>query len=450
MQPQVSPVMRPALPVSPWPAVWLYYLVGVVAAAQLGKLAALAPWIVPDLALPLPTMALAISLLEIGGATMGSWAGRWTHRVGLRRSLQAGVAALALAGFGGAWVEGAAGLLAWRLLEAAGYLAVIVSAPVLLAQHALRAGVRAQGLALTLWSTFVPVGMALGAWASAGGAALGGWRSVLAGGGVLSLILLGLVMWTVRYEPVHDPAHEPVNEPTHEAADGSAPAPALDAAKPMAVDTGFARARTASASRAKALLTPAAWTLALGFGAFALFEVGVLALLPTVLVQQAGLSAAAAGQCAAAATAAAVLGSALGAILLRHGVPPREPMAVALAVPALLLYGVFTAAPSPAAAVGLAVALNLLGGVYASLAFALLPRVAVGSARLVAANGLLAQCGASGSLLGPPLMAWCVQAAGWPAAAVLGTACVAVAVPLSWHAARSAPRSAAAGPPAAG
>ncbi|OYU98681.1 MAG: hypothetical protein CFE45_15575, partial [Burkholderiales bacterium PBB5] len=122
--------------------------------------------------------------------------------------------------------------------------------------------------------------------------------------------------------------------------------------------------------------------------------------------------------------------------LLRRGAALRAPVMAALGLPALLLLGVFTPAPLPAVAIGGAIVLNLLGGIYASLAFALLPRVAGGTGQMVKVNGLLAQCGASGSLLGPPLMAACVQAGGWPAAAWLGLGCALLAMPLAWRAMR--------------
>ncbi len=86
----------------------------------------------------------------------------------------------------------------------------------------------------------------------------------------------------------------------------------------------------------------------------------------------------------------------------------------------MLLFGLFRSAPSPTVAIVLAVVVNTLGGLFIGLAFVLLPRVARTSSQLVGANGLLAQCGASGSLLGPPVMAACVQHAGWSAAATAG------------------------------
>ena len=92
---------------SPWPLVGLLYLSGLLAAAQLGKLSALAPLIASSLGLSLTTVALAISLIELGGSTMGAAAGLLAHRLGLRRTLRWGVGCLALAGLGGAWAQGA-------------------------------------------------------------------------------------------------------------------------------------------------------------------------------------------------------------------------------------------------------------------------------------------------------------------------------------------------------
>lgn len=384
---------------SPWPLVGLLYLSGLLAAAQLGKLSALAPLIASTLGLSLTTVAIAISLIELGGATLGAVAGLFAHRLGLRCTLRWGVGLLALAGLGGATVQGAPGLLGWRVIEAAGYLGVIVSAPVLIAHHAGAAGARAQGLALTLWSTFVPVGLALGAWGSAAAASAWDWRTAMAAGGAV-----GVALWALMWR---------ADLPEHADAPTAAPA---------------------------ARLTPALWCLALGFGAFALFQIGILGLLPTLLVREVGLSAQTAGQWTAVASVATIAGSATAAWLLRHGIDLRWPAMASLGVPPLLLFGVFTTAPPAAAAIGLTVLLSMLGGVFASLTFALLPRLATAPGQMVRANGLLAQCGASGSLLGPPTMAACVQAGGWTAAAVLGLLVSAAALPLAWRAIRAGAR----------
>ncbi len=396
---------------SPWPLVWTLYLSGLLAAAQLGKLSALAPLIAAELRLSLPTVALAISLLEVGGATLGTLAGLLAQRLGLRRCLRWGLAGLALGGLGGALANGAVGLLGWRLLEALGYLGVIVSAPVLIAHHCAQhdhaAAARSQGLALTLWSTFVPVGLALGAWGSAGLADVLGWRAAVAAGGAVAA-LLWLGVWR-------------------------APLPAAAEQSDLAAAAELSALPSAAAARAPSpRLGTAAKCLALAFGGFALFEVGLLGLLPTFLMRGAGLSAAAAGQWTAVASVSAVAGSACAALLLRQGAGLRWPVILSIALPALLLFGVFRPAQAPAVAITLVILINMLGGVFASLAFALLPAAAGGNGQMVRANGLLAQCGASGSLLGPPLMAAAVQAGGWPAAALLGLVVSLLALPLAW------------------
>jgi MFS family permease len=287
------------------------------------------------------------------------------------------------------------GLFAWRLLEAAGYLGVIVSAPVLVARHAAAGGARVQGLALTLWSSFVPVGVALGAWADAGMAEAIGWRGAMVAGGAVA-VALWIALWR---------APLPIN-----------------------------RLPMAASAPASPALTPAIWCLSLGFAAFTLFEVGVLGLLPSLLVHETGLDPARAGQWTAVVSVSAVGGSLGAAWLVRHGMGVRWPIVASLGVPPWLLFGVFVPGPKPVLAIGLAIAVSLLGGIFASLAFALLPRLAREPGQMVRANGLLAQCGASGSLLGPPAMAACVQLGGWPAAAVWGLVVSVVGLPLAWKA----------------
>jgi MFS family permease len=392
-----------------WPRIWLLYAAGLLAAAQLGKMSALAPLFAPALGLGLAAAAWAVSLIEVGGATCGAAAGALTQRLGLWRTLRWGLAALALAGLGSASAGSGAALMAWRVLEAAGYLGVVVTAPVLMARLSLQAGPHGQMLAMSLWATFVPLGAALGAAGAAAAVAAsatawpGGpapWRLALAAGGLVAVALAAY---------------------TWQRGSGPEAEPALTSATP-------------SPSHPRGGAGPAAWCLALAFGLFALCAVAVIGLLPTLLVQGAGMSAAAAGTWTGGASAAAVLGSAAGALWMRHALPPRGLALASLALPALAVWGVYAAAPRAALAVGLAIAINVLGGVFASLAFAALPRVARQPGQLARANGLIAQFGASGSLLGPPLAAAGIAQAGWPGAAAVVALASLLALPLAWRA----------------
>jgi len=416
--PRIPPATAPS-----WLPIIGCYLAGVLAAAQLGKMSALAPLIAADLQLSLTTVAVAISLIEVGGATLGVIAGALASRLGLAGSLLGSLLCLAVAGVGSGLAQGGPALLAWRLLEAVAYLGVVVTAPVLIVRAATAAGAGARvGPAMALWSTFVPVGIAFGAWGWSQVAAVSDWRTAMWAGAGLSAAALGVAAWS-RWHGRRGtaPGASGGAVPVESTARGPAP-PAAGAAGPAAQAGHRAAPPAAGLSRGGARVDTATWWLSASFGCYALFEVGLLALLPLYLTREAGLSAAAAGRWAALAALATIAGSAAAAWWMRRGGAPRWPVLLALFVPAAMLFGVFTEAPHAHAAAMLAVALNAISGLYPSFAFAWLPRAAGGAAQLVRANGIFTQFGASGSLLGPPLMAGCVDRFGWASAPWLGLA----------------------------
>ncbi|MFG6459310.1 MFS transporter [Roseateles sp. BYS96W] len=380
-----------------WPRIFVYYLCGVFAAAQLGKLAALAPLISRDLHLGLAAMAALTSLLEVSGALLGGAAGRHLPRFGLQRGLAFAMLALALGAGGAALAQGVPLVTVARLCESLGYLVTVVAAPVLIATAA---PPQRQAAAMTLWSTFVPVGMAFGAFAYAQAAGLSNWRWAqglsVAVGLALAAGLLAMQAHTERAAP------QPPAGPT----------PAL-------------RQRTGAPL----------WLLVASFGVYALAEVGLLALMPSLLTR-AGLPLAEAGAWTAAAALANVPASVIGARLTRRpGFVPRA-LVLSLLVSGALYPLAFAFGAPPVQLAVAAVLTNLASGVFASLVFALLPRVAGSPDRLSLASGRLTQFGASGALLGPPLIGSIVERAGWQAAGATCLALSAVAAGLAWFSSR--------------
>ena len=377
-----------------WPRIFVYYLCGVFAAAQLGKLAALAPLMSHDLHLGLAAMAALTSLLEVSGALLGGAAGRHLPRLGLHKGLVFAMFALALGAAAAALAQGVPLVTLARLCESLGYLVTVVAAPVLIATTA---PPTRQAAAMTLWSTFVPVGMAVGAAAYAQAAGLSNWRwaqslSVLVG------LTLGLGLLAMR---------------RHAAGPAAAP--------------GTVAGTVAASERTGAPL----WLLVASFGVYALAEVGLLALMPSLLTR-AGLPIAEAGAWTAVAALANVPASLIGAGLMRR--PTWVPRALVFS---LLLSGAlyplaFALGAPPLQLVLAAVLTNLASGVFASLVFALLPRVAGSDERLSLASGRLTQFGASGALLGPPLIGSIVEHAGWPVAGVTCLVLSAIAAALAW------------------
>lgn len=367
------------------------YAGGVLAAAQYGKLATLAPLIQAELGTGLIMMAVAIGLIEIGGAVLGLRAGLLAQHLGLNRTMVAALIVLALASLGSATAADMAGLIAWRLLEAVGYLGVVVSAPALI-MRTTAPHIAARMLAL--WSTFVPVGFALGAWVHSVLATSANWRMAVAADSVVAAAL-AVAIWTSRVRT------------------GAAPPAPRDTLQTV---------------------PPASRYLAVSYGCFVSCRVGVFALLPSILVARSGLTVAEAGLWTSAVTFSTVFGSAIAAIALNWPDRQRSLSTFSLLLPAVLMFAVLAGPASPIAIGSAAVAMFVLLGVFGGLLFGWLATLSGGPDRGAASFGLLAQCGATGALAGPSAMAATVQHGSGTAAAGLGLVLLVATLALAYKA----------------
>ncbi len=356
--------------------IFLYYSCGVFAAAQLGKLAALAPLISRDLHLGLAAMAALTSLLEVSGALLGGAAGQWLPRVGMLRGLVLASLCLALGAAGAAFAHGTPMLVFARLVESMGYLLTVVAAPVLIANVAPPGR---QAAAMSLWSTFVPVGAAVGTWTYAHAAGLGDWRWAQ---GLSVIVGIGLCLTLLATQ------------------------------RKLATSTPAATTQNVHERQPTGAIL---WALVAAFGTYAMAETGLLVLMPSLLTQR-GLSLTQAGSWTAMAALANVPASMLGAWLMRRGGVHGSWLAAFIFAPGLLFPLVYQTGTAALWVVLGAVWINVLSGVFASLVFALLPRAAGTMDRLSMASGRLTQFGASGALLGPPAVGWVVERSGWTAA----------------------------------
>lgn len=369
-----------------WPAILVIYAIGLLASAQLGKFAALVPVIQPDLGLDLTAAAVLVSLIETGGAAIGLFAGAIVGRYGTRAMLAAGLALLAIAGIGEAAAPTVTALFAWRLVESLGYLAIVVAAPTLMALVATPAQ---RATAMALWSTFFPVGFALGSVLAGLMAPALSWRPVLAASATIAAVALAVIWFLPR--------------PDTERRRGPMPPAGIP---PLPV-----------------------WWLSLGFGCYTIFAVGQIALLPSYLADRLGLTPAAAGLVTGLASFATVAGGLAAARLMRHRARLPAILGVSIVVPAAMLFGVFGWSGSIEVA-ALATVLNVITGIVPAVAFARLPDLAPTAAAVARSNGLLAQCGAAGSLVGPPAYAAAIGLGGWPGAAMAGAIASALALGL--------------------
>ena len=352
----------------------LVYGTGVLAAAAFGKVAPAIPLLRTDLGLSLGRAGWLVSAITAVAALLGTPAGLWVRRRGGRRALLAGLAILAVTGTAGAAAPGLGWMLAARVAEGAGFLLVVVAAPTLLVEMV---GREDQPAVLALWGTCIPVGLAAGA-AAGGVLAPLGWRLWLAVPGALAI---PAAVASALLVPPDPPAGAAAGQPA-----------------------GGTRLRLAD------LQVPA--LLAGGFCVAVVIGAAVLGMLPAFLEEERHAGIAAGGTATALVALASVLGSLVAGWLLGRGVGLRALAAAGLLMP-LASWPVVAAGGSFRGSVLAAAALLAANGVLVAGVFAAVPRVAAAPDHLAVVNGLVAQLGSTGSLLGPPLFAWAVGAAGW-------------------------------------
>ncbi|MBS0525773.1 MAG: MFS transporter [Proteobacteria bacterium] len=365
-----------------WLRLLLIYAIGVIAAGQLGVVPPLVPALQAELGLSLATAGSVVSLVTLVGGLLGVPAGAFAERIGHARAFRLGLLVMALAAGLCAVAQGAPLLLAARTLAGVGYLLVVVAGPSLMA---MLAEPHRQPVALSLWGTFVPVGIALAGLATAG-FAHAGWRTIFA---VDAILLAAALLAALR-----------LRSPPSHATDWRMPPGSLRAALP----------------------------LALSFFCFALLFLALAGMLPAYLVERRDMTAAAAGQTVALATALGIAGSFAAAWLMHRGATTGRLIAFGLAASTVAAVLAFR----PEFGLSLSItgfALSFaIGGLVPSAAFAAVPRLAPGPRSIGPINGLLAQAGSLGSLAGPPVLALWVEFTGWVYAPLLLLVVAAVGV----------------------
>ena len=318
-----------------WPRILLLYAIGVLAAAQLGIVPPLVPALQHDLGLSLATVGMAVSLVTLVGALFGLLAGGWCERVGHARAAGLGLLVMAGAAAFCATADDAATLLAARALAGIGYLLVVVAGPSLMATSA---EPRHQPATLSLWSTFVPVGIALAGLATATFGGESGWRDDLRR---RLPPCLPRALLVCRLFPRHGPQPPPSDRPIARRSAGCAP-PCRSA---------------------------------VSFFCFALLFLALAGLLPAYLVVDRGLSTRPPALPSPSPPPSGSPGSLLAAWLMRRGAAPDRLAAVGLAASATIA----ALSPSvarrrlPLAVAGFAASFAL-GGLVPAAVFASVPR----------------------------------------------------------------------------
>jgi DHA1 family inner membrane transport protein len=136
------------------------------------------------------SLGLVVSVVGFVGLIFGTTAGLLVERLGYRRVLVWALAAGAALSAAQATVPPLPVMLALRLVEGLSHLAIVVAAPVMIAQVA---PLRHQGLAMTLWSSFFAVSFAFVAWAGRPLAEAQGVAALFLAHAVFMAVFAGLI-----------------------------------------------------------------------------------------------------------------------------------------------------------------------------------------------------------------------------------------------------------------
>ncbi len=359
-------------------AAWFVFAAGVCAALHVGKLPPAIGALREALGISLVEAGFLLSLVQAAGMAAGIAFGLLADAIGLRRSMQVGLALLAAASALGAAAESVAALLTLRALEGIGFLMVVLPAPGLI-----RRLVPPQRLAVMLgvWGTYMPLGAAIGLLAGPVWIAALGWRSwwlLLGGLSALSALSLRTL--------VDAPA----------AARGGAGLPER---------------------LARTLRDAGPWLVA---GCFALYSsqwLAVIGFLPTIYTG-AGIAPALTGVLTALAAAVNMLGNLGAGRLLQRGVAPPRLLAIGFVVMALAAGAAFAgSAGAGLPPVGRFIAVLVfsgVGGMVPATLFALAMRLAPGEDTVSTTVGWMQQLSALGQFAGPPIVAAiAARAGGW-------------------------------------
>tara|TARA_R110002020_G_scaffold143823_10_gene316419 strand:+ start:151 stop:1341 length:1191 start_codon:yes stop_codon:yes gene_type:complete len=143
---------------SPLFLVLALWFAGLGAAAQFGKIVVIFPELQTHYGETGAASGYLVSLISVVGMLLGLIAGIIAIQVGVRRLLLSGLVLGAAISAWQATLPGFEWMLASRLLEGLSHLAIVVTAPTLIAELS---GRRYQGMALTLWGSYFGVAFAL-------------------------------------------------------------------------------------------------------------------------------------------------------------------------------------------------------------------------------------------------------------------------------------------------
>ena len=365
----------PPLQRTHWPAVLAAVAGGVAVALNVGKVPMALAALRQEFGLSLVQAGTVSSTLSTLAVLLAVAVGVVTGRIGALRMALGGLVVSAVASLLGLLVTGYGALIATRVLEGAGFLAMAVAGPGLVSAAAAPQDRR---FAIGVWATFMPAGAGLGMLLAPPLLATPGWRGLWA----LVAAALAVAAWATWLQRGH-----------YRAA------------------AGHGGAGTPGATGAL-LRQPLAWLLALSFGCWALQHFSLIVWLPTFLKEQRGMAAGPVAALTALMLLVNVPGNLIGGALVQRGLPRGWLIAAAHAATGVCALLLADDRLGDGQRYGLCLALSFIGGLIPAAVMSSSTVLARQPAQIGVLQGLIMQGSQLGQFVGTPLIAAVVAASG--------------------------------------
>ncbi len=363
-----------------WSAVIAAYCGGLAAATFAGKLAPALPGLQSEFGLSLVAAGWLSSMFNLVGVIGGALLGLVADRIGALRFVVLALASLIAGATIGALTGSSLMLFASRAIEGFGFIAISVAAPGLIASAASAAQ---RGMAVGIWSSYMPAGA----------------------GAIIALCAVLLPLWGWR---------------------GLWWLTALIAAATLVFlwsrSRGYAEVgnttKRSLATLFASMRQPVPWLLGTSFGVYNIQFYAVMVWLPTYLLQTRGIDAAPAALLTALFVFVNFFGNLIGAWLIERGIGRGRIIGSAFLLTGILFAGIFAPSVPDPLRYAFVLAYSVACGPIAAAVLTGGTRYARSPAEAGSIQGLIVQLTNVGIFLGPPILAMAVTMANgdWAAA----------------------------------
>jgi predicted MFS family arabinose efflux permease len=382
-----------------WPAVLAAMAAGVVSGAATSKISPALPLLQSEFGLSLIATGWLVSTFNTIALGSAIFFGLICERAGALRFCLYGLACTIAGGVLGVFAPTAAWLIVSRVIEGAGYVAILVSAPGLIV--AASAPLQ-RGLAFGLWGTHMPIGGVAVLLASPVLFALFGWRAVWTSVvAVAALVMVFLAFQSRHYTGMH-------------------------AGTPRSL-----------ASIRASLAQPLPWLLGVVFAVYTLQFFAIMMWLPTYLLQTRSTDATTSALLTAGFVLVNAFGNMMGGWFMHRNVPLGRVIGVTFCITTMAFLGIFANALPDAARFACVLAYGFITGNIPPAVFTGSLRHARSPSEAGSIQGLIVQVSNVGIFAGPPLIAAAVtHGGGWGAALWVILAAAAIGLATSFAIAR--------------